>query len=189
MKKILMIHEWLPEFYDMKDELEQYILTFDDGLVSQYKALKFLKTLRTIKIFFISTNIVRPDYKDSSDEVTPCAEAHINAACGDYTDYMSWSEIKEIYNTENCFIGGHGHNHLKLWEIKGLRERFTAIKSDVSAMMKEFEGSEIEINKFCYPYNYEDSLYSSVLNKKKKHTMYGKNRKAIEDLIKKDKKW
>jgi len=184
MKKILMIHEWLPEFYYMKDELEKYTLTFDDGLVSQYNALEFLKTLRTTKIFFISTNIVRPQGKEPSDEITPCAEAHINAACGDKTDYMSWKEIKEIQNSPFCYVGGHGHSHLKLWEIKGLRERFAAIKRDTRAMMKTFKEQDIIIDSFCYPYNYYDGLLKGSLIKKDIKKFYDGSRTAIEDLKK-----
>ena len=183
MKQILMIHEWNDKFYDMKDTLEKYIITLDDGLVSQYRALEFLKTLSTIKIFFISTGIVRSDQVQASDEVTKCADAHINAFTGDYGDYMSWKEIQEIHNSPFCYIGGHGHNHLKLWETKGLRERFTLINQDTKKMFQEFKRHNIKIDKFCFPYNYEDDLLRGVCKKNNITKFYDGSRKAIEDLI------
>ena len=97
---------------------------------------------------------------------------------------MSWKEIKEIQNTPFCYIGGHGHNHLKLWETKGLRERYTLINRDCKKMFSNFRENNIIIKDFCFPYNYEDSLLSGIVKKKGVTKIYDGSRTAIEDLIK-----
>jgi hypothetical protein len=56
MKPILMIHEIRDWMFDLP--LHNYVLTFDDGLYSQYYFLDKFKTIDTEKIFFISTGIL-----------------------------------------------------------------------------------------------------------------------------------
>ena len=55
-KPVLMIHEF-SEFM-LSLPLEDYILTFDDGLYTQYIHFDKIRELNTDKIFFISTGIV-----------------------------------------------------------------------------------------------------------------------------------
>ena len=189
MKQTLMIHEWDNEFYNMGDILEKYILTFDDGLYSQYEALEFLKTLKTVKIFFVSTDIIRPVEVAPSRQFIKCADAHKKAFDGNLENYMNWEEIMEIHNTQNCIIGGHGHRHIKTWKIESLRNKHPIIEEDAAMMIFNFNNEGIEINRFCYPYNYEDPIYSAIL--KKYHGIekfYNGDRIAIEDLIEELKK-
>ena len=64
MKPILMIHEFKEEFLNLP--LENYTLTFDDGLYTQYKFFNEIKKIDTEKYFFISSNIVCSE--DASQE-------------------------------------------------------------------------------------------------------------------------
>ena len=50
-----MIHEFKEEFLNLP--LENYTLTFDDGLYTQYKFFNEIKKIKTNKFFFISSNI------------------------------------------------------------------------------------------------------------------------------------
>jgi len=181
MKPILMIHEMNEAMFDLP--LENYILTFDDGLVTPLKYIDELIKLDTLKIFFISTNIVCPEEIEQDMSFTVCKEAHINAACGDYSNYLKWSQIKMLNTFHNFEIGGHGHNHLKLWETKGLRERFTLINQDCKKMFSEFKRHNIKIDSYCFPYNYRDELCSGIVKKNGVTEIYDGSRKAIEDLI------
>ena len=56
MKPVLMIHEITEKLFDLN--LEDYTLTFDDGLYSQYYHYDKFKSINTDKIFFISSNIL-----------------------------------------------------------------------------------------------------------------------------------
>ena len=109
MKPVLMIHEFEEKFLDLP--LEKYILTFDDGLYSQYRFLEELKKIKTEKYFFISSNIICPENQKQNDESICCEKAHIKAFNKNYINYMKWSQIKEIDKVDNCFIGCHGHSH------------------------------------------------------------------------------
>jgi len=48
-KKVLMIHEVTENLFNLP--LENYILTFDDGLYSQYYHFKHFESIDTEKIF------------------------------------------------------------------------------------------------------------------------------------------
>ena len=187
MKDVLMIHELSQEMFELP--LEDYILTFDDGLYTQYKYLEQLKALDTPKIFFISSNLVRGQADPLNDEFIACGDAHKKAFNGNLENYMSWDEILEIHNTENCEIGGHGHDHLKLWDIKSTRDRYNSISEDTKMMVKTFKGKGIKLDSFCFPYNYEDPLLSGVVKRHKitnifglKTPYMGKQRIAIEKI-------
>jgi len=177
MKPILEIHEWKPEFERLP--LEDYILTFDDGLYSQYQAKDFLKTLDTPKIFFISTNILRTD-EHPNREIIHCADAHKKAFNGIFEDYMSWSEIKELKEL-GFEIGGHSHFHKK-YEISPLKELYQNLILDIEIMLENFEQQKIQIKKFCFPYNETyDSLYRTIISKNGLEG-YGPERIPIEEI-------
>jgi hypothetical protein len=179
MKPILEIHEWKKEFESLP--LEDYILTFDDGLYSQYKAKDFLKTLNTEKIFFVSTDIIRPKYQDPNDEITPCAEAHKKAFSDNKEDYMSWNEIKEINLLFE--VGGHSHYHHK-YSLSPLKDLYASLVEDTERMFRNFKDNNIEITKFCFPYNEDyDSIYRVLLAREGIDHLYGNERIPIESLL------
>ena len=179
-KPLLEIHEWKSEFQNLP--LEDYILSFDDGLVSQYHALPFLKTLNTPKIFFISTDITRPEHQEASYEIIHCANAHEKAFQGDKENYMSWKEIQEIYNTDNCIIGGHSHYHHR-YGYTPLKNLYTNLIDDTEKMIKEFNNQNIKIKDFCFPYNIDyNALYRGILIKEGIEDFYGSERIPIEGL-------
>jgi peptidoglycan/xylan/chitin deacetylase (PgdA/CDA1 family) len=188
-KKILEIHEWKPEFESIpKYILEEYELTFDDGLYSQYMALDYLKTLNTKKIFFISTGIIRERFKCPSKEIISCFDAHQKAFEGNFSNYMNWDEILEINSLENFEIQGHSHNHKK-YEMFPLKNLYSNLKKDTDDMLFEFGIRGIDIDKFCFPYNESyDFVYKTILIKEMIKKFYGNERETIEKLFE-EKKW
>ncbi len=180
MKPVLMIHEirdWM-----LKLPLENYTLTFDDGLYSQYYFFDHFKKLKTEKYFFISTNIVCPEDQKQSLLFPTCAEAHQLYFSSQSTEhYMKWSQIREIYETENCYIGGHSHFHLR-HEESSIESLYKNLMSDTSKMLEEFDKQNIKINSFCYPYNRQYTLYETILKKNDLNFFFGNERTAIEVL-------
>ena len=129
MKPILMIHEVREEMFNLP--LHDYILTFDDGLYTQYIYFDRIKQIDTEKIFFISTGIVADELMEQSSQFIECHKAHEwFFTTGDAKHYMNWSQIKEIHNTDRCTIGGHGHTHKRM----GIKN----IISDVRSMLNIF---------------------------------------------------
>lgn len=170
----VMIHEVNNNVLS-KDLSNFDIITFDDGLYSQYLNLEHYKKLPQPKIFFISTNIVCPEDTKQSIEPLYCADAHKKAFEGNFENYMKWSQIIEIYNTPNCFIGGHSHNHTKLHTLKENIE-------DTKIMIKVFKSKNISIENYCYPYNFAQSLRKLSVNRYGITNIFGGERIAVESL-------
>ena len=82
-----------------------YMITFDDGHVSDYKIVfPLLKSLDITATFFINTNnIGKPGY-------------------------LTWRMIKEMKSKGNVF-GSHGHNHFKMTDISEEACRYEFLKS------------------------------------------------------------
>lgn len=176
MKPILMIHEFKERFLDLP--LEKYILTFDDGLYTQYKFLEELKKIKTKKYFFISSGIVCPENLKQSGELICCERAHTKAFKGDYTNYIKWSQIKEIDKLDDCFIGCHSHFH----DIK-TADCVECIIPDNRYMLEDFSKNLGYIPKyFCFPYNKRTLLYETILYNKGFKYFYGNERLDINEL-------
>lgn len=173
-----MIHEVESWMLDL-DLSEFDIFTFDDGLYSQFKYYNHFLKYNKPMYFFISTNIICDEDELSQKEQISCKEAHRKYfAYKDTSSYMKWNQIQQIYKTENCFIGGHSHNHPKLKGLS-LLEQFNISKDEARNMLDTFKNKNITIDSFCYPYNDEILGYNSILKEMK---FFGSERIAIEGL-------
>jgi len=104
--KILMVHEITPEILKIpKDKYIDFdVISFDDGLYTQYLNLEHFLKLDKLLYFSISTDIICPENKKQSKEVLYCGDTHKKAFCGSFENYMTWKQIKEIQSTKNCHI-------------------------------------------------------------------------------------
>ena len=175
-----MIHEvkdWMLQL-----PLEDYVLTFDDGLYSQFFYFNELKKFKTQKYFFISTNILCPENHDQCHSFPSSQKAHDDFFKSRIVaNYMKWSQIQEIYQTEGCLIGGHSHNHLR-YDGLPIRDLYKNLMKDTDLMMLEFNKRNMSIESFCYPYNKEYFLYEEILRSHNFKYFFGKDRMAIEVL-------
>ena len=101
------------------------LLTIDDGLLSFYKnAWPILKEKNIPFILFVNTREV-----------------------GSF-NYMDWSQILELHNSENVEIGNHSHSHEYLVD-----ESNEIIKNDIIKSIKIFEQKLGQNSKFfSYPF-------------------------------------
>lgn len=181
--KICEIHEVRPEFLDI-DLSDFDILTFDDGLVSQYWQYKHFLQFKKPMIFFISTGIVNVTGCQCPD-ILNCAEAHARFfSGGDTSPYMTWEQIKEIAGTAGCEIGGHSHSHPDLQDLPVLQQVDRAMQ-ETKKMVDTFAAHRMQIQSFCYPYNYAAPGYKFCLFKAGIKNLYGAGRIPIETLISK----
>jgi hypothetical protein len=178
-KPVLMIHEVKKTFFD-NENLKNYILTFDDGLYSQFYFYDEIKNIETEKIFFISTNIIC-EGKQSLNFPT-CREAHEKSFSGNKEDYMTLEQILFLRDEKQVTIGGHGHFHKNLNNFKNLNEKINYIKKDTELMLEWFEKKlKFVPDKFCFPYNEDlNGLYKIVLKKYGFNDFYGKERSSIQ---------
>ena len=182
MKPVLMIHEFREEFLDLP--LENYVLTFDDGLFSQYCFYERIKHIPTEKIFFISSGIICEGTQSS--EFPPCQIAHEKAFAGNKEDYMTIDQIKELLKDPWVSIGGHSHAHLDLNKLNKFTHKIMHIVDDTKTMFQWFKDNlGFKPTKFCFPYNNDlDGSYRALLKNTGITDFYGKERTAIESVPK-----
>ena len=177
----LMIHECNDKFLDI--DLSKYVLTFDDGLYTQYAFYKKIKQLPNKKIFFISTNIICEGAQ--SIEYITCREAHKKAFIGNKENYMTIDQIKELMQDPLVEIGGHGHVHTNIESLDTLYNKVTFIKKDTEQMLDWFRDNlNLKPVSFCFPHNKDlDGFYKGILELRGFKNFYGKERIPIETLL------
>ena len=167
-KPVLMIHDFKREYLDLS--LEDYTLTFDDGLVSPLDFWSEINDLDTDKIFFIPTGAVDGGSIEGKDPDV----------------FMNLEELKFLDSHMDVTLGGHSHNHALISNVfGGLPEQLSFIQGDTLTMCQWFRRNlGYYPTYFCFPYNYETEVYRTIL----KHTfripfLYGAERIDIEELL------
>ena len=179
--KILEIHEVNEGLFNLP--LKDYVLTFDDGLYTQYKYIDKLAKIDTRKIFFISTNIVCNG--EQSKEYISCEDARLHFfKTKDARHYMTWDQIREISKIPNCEIGAHSHIHRNIRNMDA-REKLSFLIRDTELMEKAFL-KEIgnKPTSFCFPYNYTETIYNCILQKNGYLNFYGEERLSANSFLK-----
>lgn len=178
---VVMIHEVHDWMLDV--DLSSFdTITFDDGLYSQYKHYKHFLQFGKPLHFFISTDIICSDDQVQSENVVACAVAHQDYfEQGDRSNYMTWSQILDIYNTPNCYVGGHSHTHPRLTGIT-LTDTYREVKRQCGLMFDTFNKHNIVPQSFAYPYNYAAFGYDTILRAGGITQIFGRERTPIEAL-------
>jgi hypothetical protein len=164
--KHLMIHDIRKEYFDL--DLDQYRLTFDDALFSQYYYFPLLKNHPQQLSYFITTSFIKP------------GEAR-NMFAGDYIPYlktkkygyrtfvedrydhfMNVEEIQILSKQPNVRIGVHSHFHdvvltrtharkkkpLSPWKVERFSEFSKLADRDLSIRSRlAFQGFNLENGK------------------------------------------
>jgi hypothetical protein len=180
MKPVLMIHEITDQLFELP--LQDYVLTFDDGLYSQYYHFDRFRDIPTEKIFFISSNIVCQG--GQSTEFPDCRTAHQKAMNENYEDYMTIDQIRELMQYPDVTIGGHSHSHFDVSHM-ALTHKVDFLKFDTALMLSWFDHNlGIHVDHFCYPYNNDYShIYTSILKQHGITHFYGSERIPAECLF------
>jgi len=130
MKETLMIHEMNDQMKGLR--LEDYLLTFDDGLYSQYH---YGRHISADKIFFITPMFIKEGENDIGQKT------------------MSIDNIKELIEM-GIEIGGHSYYHTNLNSLSSLTDKVNHIRRDTALMFEWFDKElNIKPTSFCFPYN------------------------------------
>ncbi len=171
-KQELMIHAWHDDY--LKLPLDNYILSFDDGLYSQVLGIeKIIEIYPNIEIrYYISTGILNIGFEDST-----CNEsdvAHQRFKDGMLSDFVTYRDLRYLASLKQVTIGLHGHMHLDLDHIKrnnSLLDYFEIMQNDVKEMLLstihllEYDILKDDIIHFCTPYNQLHDLYIATMRK------------------------
>jgi len=111
----LMIHDIRREYFDLN--LDQYRLTFDDGLFSQYYYYPLYADHPGKLTYFIATGFIRPGParpKFSGDYIAYLKPKKYMYRCfieQQFDHFMTTEEIRELAAKPNVQIGVHSHWH------------------------------------------------------------------------------
>lgn len=178
MPRIWMIHEVGPWIADVPFA-EDDILTFDDGLYSQYHYRHLYPEINR-KIFFVSPYIMARGGKQVLDIAAP--EAHRRAF--EYMDtsaFMTQAQVLELAKIGE--IGGHGYAHLDPHKSSFKRDvelKVSCLTDDTLRMFMAFKDMGIEITKFCFPYN-DDDTFLKIILQPYKFELFGPGRVDVND--------
>ena len=199
-RECLMIHEFKDSYLDLK--LDNYILTFDDGLYNHYTTYKkIIKKFPDIRLYyFISTDIIYNKDLNKAEQIDNInsAIAHdMYFANNDKRAFLTYDQILEMSKCLNITIGVHGHKHLNIDTLKKehkLLNRIENFRTDSHSMLNEitkFIDNKIIDEKhviYCTPYNQYSELEMGILKAEfyEQHeailTIIGPGRKSIEEL-------
>lgn len=176
-----MIHAMTEAMFALP--LHEYTLTFDDGLYSQWKYIDRLIDIDTDKIFFISTKFICTD--DQTDCCVPSSVAHQKARQGIFEDFLTAEQIAIINQSPRCYIGGHGHAHVRLNDLTRFVDKIRVAEQDLTTMCDAMQKLVGYIpTSFCFPYNYDiNGMYQALLRRKGITKWYGHERTPIETLL------
>jgi len=110
-----MIHDIRKEYFDL--ELNQYRLTFDDGLFSQYYYFPLLRAHPEKLTYFITTSFIKPGKARSMFEGHYIAYlktkkyGYRTFIENRYDHFMNIEEIQKLSEQPNVRIGVHSHFH------------------------------------------------------------------------------
>ena len=186
-KETLLIHEITEDILQL--DLSKYILTFDDGLYSQYFYWNLLKDIPTTKIFFISSGAIRleetlrPQFAGNHVKFPTHTDALASWFKGDREPYMTLGELKKMRD-EGAIIGAHGHMHIKQYDENCLLNRQEQFRKDNKDMFLWFSVYLRDIPKhYSFPYQ-EHRMQRAVVNLETGiKEFYGKERKDVRDLV------
>ena len=110
-----MIHDIRKEYFDLN--LDQYQLTFDDGLFSQYYYFPLLKSHPGKLTYFITTSFIKPGKARSmfTGEYISYLKSkkygYRTFVEGKFDHFMTIEEVQAILNRTKVQIGVHSHFH------------------------------------------------------------------------------
>ena len=122
-----MVHDIRKEYFDLN--LDQYRLTFDDGLFSQYYYFPLLKKHPGKLTFFIVTSFIKPGKKRNmytGEYITYLKSKKYGYRTfveGKYDHFMTLEEIQKLSDQPNVQIGIHSHFHDVILTRKHSRKR------------------------------------------------------------------
>ena len=135
------------------------LLFFDDCTHDQYEFIlknnNLFNELNINCVISFSTNIYRNEKLKPLSNI-PTFELH-NQLYNDKKEalngFMSISEIKNLLNNTNIFLGLHGHNHLELKNVSKINQMMF-FKDDLEQSITFMKQNSLKTDIFVYPYDF-----------------------------------
>jgi len=148
------------------------LITFDDGFLSSYNAIKDVLNPKYIKtLLFIPTGFINSERNFNWKEYVSNNIYNGRISENDVADYykpMTYKEVNELIN-EGHQIGGHTIMHNNLAEISDPNILHNEIVTSKMQLEMIFN---IEINSFAYPFGGIKNINTTILKEIIKHYSY-----------------
>ena len=123
----------ISEFYNKEVPTNSILLTFDDGYFDNYKyVFPLLKKYNMRATIFLNTLYImdkretEPEIKDNNTVNLEAMKEYIKSGKATINQYMSWEEIKEMYDSSLIDFQAHSHKHMAMFvdtKIEGLTNK------------------------------------------------------------------
>ena len=133
IKKYNMETITISEYYNNKINKNSILLTFDDGYYDNFKyVFPLLKKYNMKATIFLNTLYImdkrenEPEIKDNNTVNLEAMKKYIENGKATINQYMSWEEIKEMYDSGLIDFQAHSHKHMAIFKdikIEGITKR------------------------------------------------------------------
>ena len=133
IKKYNMKTITISEYYNNNIDKNSILLTFDDGYYDNFKyVFPLLKKYNMKATIFLNTLYImdkrenEPEIKDNNTVNLEAMKKYIENGKATINQYMSWEEIKEMYDSGLIDFQAHSHKHMAIFKdikIEGLTKK------------------------------------------------------------------
>lgn len=133
IKKYNMQTVTISEYYSNKVNKNTMLLTFDDGYYDNFKyVFPLLKKYNMKATIFLNTSYIidkrknEPEIENNNTANLEAIKKYIEYGSAAINQYMSWEEIKEMYNSGLVDFQAHSHRHMAIFtsnKIRGLTKK------------------------------------------------------------------
>ena len=133
IKKYNMETITISEYYNNNINKNSMLLTFDDGYYDNFKyVFPLLKKYNMKATIFLNTLYImdkrenEPEIKDNNTVNLEAMKKYIENGKATINQYMSWEEIKEMYDSGLIDFQAHSHKHMAIFKdikIEGLTKK------------------------------------------------------------------
>ena len=133
IKKYNMETITISEYYSNNIQKNSMLLTFDDGYYDNFKyVFPLLKKYNMKATIFLNTLYImdkrenEPEIKDNNTVNLEAMKKYIENGKATINQYMSWEEIKEMYDSGLIDFQAHSHKHMAIFKdikIEGLTKK------------------------------------------------------------------
>ena len=133
IKKYNMKTITISEYYNNNINKNSMLLTFDDGYYDNFKyVFPLLKKYNMKATIFLNTLYImdkrenEPEIKDNNTVNLEAMKKYIENGKATINQYMSWEEIKEMYDSGLIDFQAHSHKHMAIFKdikIEGLTKK------------------------------------------------------------------
>ena len=211
IKKYNMETITISEYYNKNINKNSMLLTFDDGYYDNFKyVFPLLKKYNMKATIFLNTLYImdkretEPEIKDNNTVNLEAIKKYIENGKATINQYMSWEEIKDMYDSGLIDFQSHSHKHMAIFtnpKIEGLTKKdrmeapelylYGELEDNLPIFAKRGEYSgKAKIVKKKFFNIFKDFYEDQIINTKKIVLSRSQNLKkdSLEDILSKIKK-